>query len=123
MILIDTSALIDTLCQPHRSLPLLREVISAGEEIAIPCLVLYEWLRGPRTLQELEDQERLLPRERAIPFGAAEAAEAAGLYARVARPRGREIDLAIAATALTHGAQLWTLSPIEFRDIPGIQLV
>jgi predicted nucleic acid-binding protein len=40
----------------------------------------------------------------------------------VARPRGREIDLAIAACALAVDARLWTLTPRDFRDVPGLQL-
>lgn len=55
-------------------------------------------------------------------FGPAEAAGAARLYLQVARPRGREIDLAIAACALAVDARLWTLTPRDFRDVPGLQL-
>jgi predicted nucleic acid-binding protein len=45
------------------------------------------------------------------------------LYRKVPRPRGREIDLAIAACALTQDAALWTLNPSDFADIPGLELV
>ena len=44
------------------------------------------------------------------------------LYRRLRRPRHREIDLAIAACAIVHGAELWTLNPQDFRDIPGLTL-
>lgn len=43
-------------------------------------------------------------------------------YRRVKRPRGRDMDLAIAACALEHGASLWTLKPGDFRDIHGLLL-
>lgn len=59
----------------------------------------------------------------AVPFGPAEAAKAAHLYRTVARARGREIDLVIAASALVRGAQLWTLNPADFDDIPDLRLV
>jgi predicted nucleic acid-binding protein len=36
--------------------------------------------------------------------------------------RRREIDLAIAAGALTPGAPLRTLNPRDFRDLPGLEL-
>lgn len=71
---------------------------------------------------ELSLQRRLFPRERALAFGSAEAAVAADLYRTVRRPRGREVDLAIAACALVAGGRLWTLNEADFVDIPGLQL-
>jgi predicted nucleic acid-binding protein len=123
VILIDTSALIDCLTGPRRSLARLREIVASGEEIGISSLVLYEWLRGPRTQQELTDQEALLPGERQWGFGGIEAAKGADLYRRLHRARGREIDLAIAATAIARDARLWTLNPEDFNDIEGLELV
>ena len=122
MILVDTSVLIDALSGPRRSAPALRQAIERGERLLLASLVLYEWLRGPRRSEELAAQEALLPRETAVVFGAEEASVAARLYAEVARPRGRELDLAIAALALTQGARLWTLNPGDFRDVPGLEL-
>lgn len=122
MILLDTSVLIDALAGSRRSAPALREAIERGERIQLPALVLYEWLRGPRLHEELEAQEALFPREAAVDFGAEEAARAAELYRGVRRPRGREIDLAIAARALAADAALWTLDVDDFADVPGLRL-
>jgi predicted nucleic acid-binding protein len=120
MILLDTSVLIDCLTGPKRSARALRRAIEQGERIALCTLVLYEWLRGPRTPEELFAQESLFPRETAIAFGPEEAATAAELYRELPRSRGRELDLAIAATALCWDAQLWTLNHEDFRDVPGL---
>lgn len=120
---LDTSALIDALTGPRRSLPRLTAIVADGHRLAVSSLVLFEWLRGPRTRAELAAQEAVLPREASVPFTAAEASLAAGLYARLSKPRGREIDLAIAACALGHGAGLWTLNPADFQDVPGLRLV
>ena len=120
---IDTSALIDALTGPRRSLPRLTTIVEEGHRVAISSIVLFEWLRGPRTRAELTAQEALLPRESAVPFTAADAGLAAGLYSKVSRPRGREIDLAIAASALGQGAGLWTLNAADFRDVPGLRLL
>jgi predicted nucleic acid-binding protein len=119
---LDTSLLIDALTGERRSARRLRAAIASGERIAISCIVLYEWLRGPRLESEIEAQEALLPRTQAAPFGPAEAEVAAILYRSVSRPRGRDIDLAVAAAALTHSARLWTLNPEDFRDIPSLSL-
>ena len=123
MIHLDISALTEALTGPKRSAPRLRELMAGPEPIAICTIVLFEWLRGPRLKEEIEAQEQLFPKINAVPFGSFEAERAAELYRKVSRPRGREADLAIAACALAHGAQLWTLNLDDFKDIPGLQLV
>lgn len=122
MIHLDTSVLIDSLTGPRRSAPALRQSIERGERILFSTIVLYEWLRGQRNAAELAAQEALFPRATAVPFGADEARVAADLYRGVTRGRGREIDLAIAATAMAQNASLWTLNREDFRDIDGLTL-
>lgn len=122
MIVLDTSVLIDALSGPRRSAGALRRALEAGERILVPSLVLYEWLRGPRLAEELAAQEALFPSALALAFGPAEAARAAQLYVTLRRARGREIDLAIAACALTLQARLWTLNPRDFKDLSELQL-
>jgi predicted nucleic acid-binding protein len=100
----------------------LRRTIEQGERILVPSLVLYEWLRGPRLSEELAAQEALFPSESAIPFGPQEAALSAKIYRSLKRPRGREIDLAIAACAIGREAELWTRNLSDFQDIPGLRL-
>ena len=122
MIVLDTSVLIDALSGPGRSSGALRRQIEEGARITVPALVLYEWLRGPRVAAELEAQEGLFPATEALPFGPREAAISARLYSSVTRPRGRELDLAIAAHALISEAELWTLNRTDFEDLPGLRL-
>ena len=120
---VDTSALIDALTGPRRSLEVLIRLTDEGHRLAISTIVLYEWSRGPRTKSDLDAQQALLPSERAIGFGPAEALLAAKLYQQVRKARGREVDLAIAATALVHGAAMLTLNRDDFRDIPDLRLL
>ena len=122
MIILDTSVLIDGLTGRKRCAGALRRAIERGERLLIPSLVLYEWLRGPRLVQELAAQEALLPRESALPLGPQEAAMAAEIYKGLRRPRGREVDIAIAAFAITRDAVLWTLNLQDFRDIAGLRM-
>lgn len=119
---LDTSVLVDALTGPRRSLSALERTIGRGHVPAVSTLVLYEWFRGPRTREELDAQEALLPAAHARPFGAAEALRAARLYGSVKRPRGRDMHLAIAATAVEHGAALWTLNRNDFADIADLRL-
>lgn len=123
MIHLDTSALVGAISGRRPAAMVLRRLVADGSRLGLSTLVLYEWRRGPRTREELADQEILLPSAAAVPFGGREAALAADLYRRVPRVRGREIDLAIAACAIVHGAALWTLNPRDFSDIPGLDLV
>lgn len=119
---VDTSALVDALTGPRRSLDALVALTREGHRLMLSTIVLYEWRRGPRTPIELAAQEELFPTEAAVPFGVAESVVAARLYAQVPRARGREIDLAVAACALVAGAAIWTLNPKDFRDIPDLRL-
>jgi len=123
VIILDTSALVEGLGAGGRLRGALRDAIARRERIAIPALVLYEWLRGPRIPEELRAQEALFPTAEALPFGPEEAARAAELYRTLPRARGRELDLAIAATALVWHAPVWTLNADDFRDVPGLELV
>lgn len=119
---VDTSALVDALTGPRRSIDRLIALTEQGHRLMLSSIVLYEWRRGPRTPVELAAQEELFPTEAAVIFGAAEAVVASRLYTKVPRARGREIDLAVAACALVAGAALWTLNPRDFTDIPDLRL-
>jgi predicted nucleic acid-binding protein len=122
VIVLDTSVLIESLGAGGSLRGEFRRAIALGHRILVPTLVLYEWLRGPRLEAELAVQEAVLPSAEALPFGHAEARAAAELYRALPRPRGREIDLAIAACAITWSAALWTLNPDDFADVPGLDL-
>jgi predicted nucleic acid-binding protein len=119
---LDTSVLVDALSGRRDSLPHLERTIAAGHVLGTSTLVLYEWLRGPRTDDELADQEAVLPAAAAREFGPAEAARAARMYHSLKRARGRDMDIAIAACAIEHRARFWTLNPDDFVDLPGLEL-
>lgn len=123
MIHVDTSALIASLTGSRTAAPVMRSFIRDGIRLGVSAPVLYEWLRGPRLADELSSQEILLPSRAAFAFGVDEARLAADLYRRLKRPRGREMDIAVAACAIVNDAPLWTLDPGDFSDIPGLTLV
>jgi predicted nucleic acid-binding protein len=122
MIHLDTSALVASLSGARSAAPVLRGFVRDGIRVGVSTLVLYEWWRGPRTSGELRDQELLFPRGLSFDFDVHAATLAADLYRRLQRPRHREIDVAIAACAIVHGAALWTLNRQDFKDIPGLDL-
>ena len=122
MLFLDTSVLVEALTGPRRAGPAMRSAVERGERLMLLALVLYEWLRGPRAPAEIADQETLFPADIVVPFEAQDAALSAKLYRSVKRPRGREIDLAIAACAINREALLWTMNRADFADIPGLKL-
>jgi predicted nucleic acid-binding protein len=123
MIHLDTSVMIDAFCGDKSLAPKLRQLLDRGERIFLSTLVLFEWRRGPRIPEQIDAQQALFPSADAIPFGSAEALAAADVYKKVKRARGREIDIAIAACAITHDAELWTVNPDDFKDIPNLKLI
>jgi predicted nucleic acid-binding protein len=123
MIHLDTSVLIDALSGKKQLAPRLRQLLDGGERIFLSTLVLLEWRRGPRISEQIDAQEALFPSSEAIVFGPDEALLAAELYKAIKRPRGREIDIAIAACAIVHEAQLWTTNVADFKDIPSLKLL
>ena len=120
MIHLDTSTLVDAFTSPYRSGEALLAIAGLGERLSISTIVLYEWRRGPRTAEELGEQEAIVPGAMAVPFDRDAAVTAAALYRRVRRPRTRAVDITIAACAIGHKASLWTLNPEDSADIPGL---
>src|SRR5437764_5043102 len=61
MIMIDSSALVDSLCGTRASEDRLNDFMAAGESFLLSTITLYEWTRGPRSEDELFWRELLFP--------------------------------------------------------------
>lgn len=103
-------------------MPSLTRLVDDGERLGLCTMVLYEWLRGPRLPVELAVQEVLLPSDSALPFEAEDARISAEIYRALPRARSRETDIAIAACAIRHNAELWTRNRADFAGIPRLRL-
>src|SRR5206468_11924137 len=97
MIHLDTSVLIDLFSGEKPLAPRLRELLDRGERVSFSTLVLFEWRRGPRMPEHIAAQEALFPSSEAIPLGGGVALVASAVYWKINRPRGREVDISIAA--------------------------
>src|SRR4030095_11055335 len=93
LIHLDTSLLIDAFSGGRRSLDRVRAVTANADVITFCTIVLFEWLRGPRTQDESEAVEAFFELDLLPSFGRAEAACAAGLYRQVKGARQRQGEL------------------------------
>jgi predicted nucleic acid-binding protein len=125
---------------------ILRKSINPAElpdEMAISAISLAELSAGPHEVRRNEEQDmydeqaerarRLEILQRAesefdpVPFDT----EAARIYGRVTaaviaagrKPRGRAVDLMIAATAIAEGLPLYTTNPADFRGLDSLMTV
>lgn len=119
---LDTSVLIDAFTGPRRALPAMVRATSARDVVTFSTIVWYEWLRGPRTDEELHSVDAFFALDVLAVFGRREATRAAELNRRVKRARDRQADLAIAACAIEQQARLWTLNRRDYIDVPGLEL-
>ena len=120
---LDTSAIVGAFAGSRPEIERLTDLLAQGHRLSMSTVALYEWLRGPRTTAEIDIQTGIVPPESVCTFGPQDAALAARLYQSVRRPRGRDLDLAIAACALVNDAALWTTNRKDFDDIPGLELL
>lgn len=122
---IDTSVVIDLERVDASELP---------DELAITAITLAELAAGPLATEDPEErarrQDRLQRAEatfQALPFDL-DAARAYGrIYGAVVaagrKPRGRQVDLLIAATALAAKLPLYTCNPDDFVHLTGLHVV
>jgi predicted nucleic acid-binding protein len=122
LIHVDTSLLIDAFTGTRRSLGAVREATAAGDVMSFSTIVLYEWLRGPRTDSEQRAVDEFFAFDELAVFGRREAERAAALFRQVKGARRRQADLAIAACAIEQRATLWTLNRADFPDVPELSL-
>jgi predicted nucleic acid-binding protein len=120
---LDTSVLIAALTADRPLAKSFRDEIAGGTRMVVSALVVFEYVRGPRSDAETREFRQLFTDVDRVAFGDLEAAAAAALYRVLERPRGREMDICIAASAITHGARLWSINAKDFADIPGLRLI
>ena len=96
--------------------------IEAGEILITPMPAWFEFICGPVTDEQMETMRAFLTT--IVPFGEAEAMEAARLFNAIDRKRSLRVDSMIAGTASAAKARLATLNRADFEPfVPhGLQL-
>lgn len=125
MVVLDTSIIIDHLRQKAGAdTRLLKAVQVRGmRDLALSVITVQELYRGESTRREKKEELLLatIAPLRTLPY-TYETAKLAGELGRDAKRPLEFADAAIAATALIHGALLYTLNPADFEKIPGLDL-
>jgi tRNA(fMet)-specific endonuclease VapC len=126
MIVLDTNTLIYFFKGQGRVME--RLLAHSPQEIGVPAIVIYELEVGIAKSTSPAKRRRQLAELLAVvtilPFGAAEARQAASIRATLAQagtPIG-PYDILIAGTALAHGGRLATHNVKEFNRVPGLSL-
>jgi predicted nucleic acid-binding protein len=123
MICLDTNYLIRGVAEGTAEARELVAWIKAGETLVTPMPAWFEFICGPVTPDQQAAMRSFLTA--IIPFGEAEAIEAARLFNAIKRKRPYRVDAMIAGTAITAKASLATQNRADFRLFVahGLQLV
>lgn len=122
MVILDTNIIIDHLRQSGKTTLLRRVAESSSEEIGLSIISVQELYVGLSTKRNQEEQllQMTLQTLEILPY-TYEIAKYAGELMRDSHVLLKFTDAAIAATAMTQGARLYTLNTKHFAGINGIE--
>lgn len=121
MIVVDTNIVIAYFAEEERIVEKIGSVVTSGETIIVPTIVIAETLAYPHIDESLTTRIRhwletgVIVREFDLPL-----AEQSAVIRR--QTKLKLTDSAIAATALTHGASLATRDQ-QFKKVPGLTIL
>lgn len=107
-----------TLPGPERST--LVKLTRDGAHFEMSAIAWYEFMRGPRSPEQVARARDQLGVNGIIPFTDELAERAGDVFRRVGSPRRRASDLAIGVTAASRNARLLTSNASDYSDIEGL---
>jgi predicted nucleic acid-binding protein len=126
MVIIDTCIIIDHLRQSENKETTFENLVKkeGRTNLAISILTIQKLFEG-KSVADTKIEEIILTTIaplKVLPYSF-EIAKKAGEIARQVKKPMESIDAAIAATAITHGAQLATLDKNDFANIPNLEVI
>src|SRR3989338_5723988 len=124
MVILDTSVIIDHLRQPFNKSSLVKIIRSHPKEsLCISIISIQELYEGQSTRDEEEEEDLIavIAPLKILPYSY-DIAKCAGQIMRDISTPLEFMDAAIAATAILHGAQLFTLNKKDFERIGDLEL-
>ena len=119
---LDTDFLVKAAATAGEERQQLIRILEQEVPVGMSAIAWYEFSRGPRTPEQLAVAAFLIEEEDIVAFDAAAAIQAADTFRRAGFPRRRANDIAIGTLAARAGAELWTLNPIDFVDVPDLNV-
>ncbi len=119
---LDTDFLVKAAATAGQERQQLIQLLEQEVPVGMSAIAWYEFSRGPRTPEQLAVAAFLIEEDDVVAFDAAAAVQAADTFRRAGSPRPRANDIAIGTLAARAGAELWTLNPIDFADVPGLKI-
>ena len=100
----------------------LLQVAESDAEIQISSVAWYEFVRGPRTPDQVSVARSFFFEDGVIPFSEDLATISGEVFRRLGSPRKKAADVAIGVTAALMGAVLLTRNARDFAGIPNLQV-
>ena len=100
----------------------LRKLNEEDVELEISAIAWYEFVRGPRSPEQIAVARSLFQEEAVIAFSEAHAEHAADVFRLLGSPRRRAADIAIGVTAIDRDAALLTGNSRDYSGIDGLVL-
>ncbi len=102
-----------------------RKLVSIAEsesEIQMSAIAWYEFVRGPRTPEQIAVARGFLMQDGVVAFSEDVAGQAAEVFRSLGSPRKRAADIAIGVTASASDAVLFTRNKRDFAGIPNLRI-
>lgn len=100
----------------------LHELAASDAALEISAVAWYEFVRGPRTAEQLAVARSFFSTDGVVPFSEEVAEAAAEVFRSLGAPRRRSADVAIGVTAARRKAVLLTRNAPDFAGIPHLEL-
>jgi predicted nucleic acid-binding protein len=119
---LDTDFLIVALTVAGPERRKLTQAADSESRIEMSAIAWYEFVRGPRTPEQLAVARAFLTQDGVIAFTEDLALHAAEVFRSLGSPRKRAADIAIGVTASVHDGVLFTRNKKDFAGIPNLRL-
>ena len=119
---LDTDFLVRALASQGPERRRLLELAASTAEMQMSSLAWYEFVRGPRSPEQVAIARSLFDEDGIVPFSDDLAEQAGELFRRLGSPRRRSADIAIGITALEMEARLLSCNADDFAGIPGLEV-